>query len=65
MRLLLDAGARVDEEDDKGRSPIFYACHVENNMAKNILLKEGADLFQAGFSAVLSHLQWYERLTGR
>jgi hypothetical protein len=43
IRLLLDAGARIDQTDDKGRTPLFYACLHGDRGTTALLLERGAD----------------------
>lgn len=48
MNLLLDSGARMDEQDIKGWTPLFYACWHGNSSAAKILLSRGADPYLTG-----------------
>ena len=48
MNLLLDSGARIDEQDNKGWTPLFYACWQGNSSAAKILLSRGADPYLTG-----------------
>ena len=43
MKLLLEAGADKDAEDDKGLTPLFMAAHYDHEAVVKLLLAAGAD----------------------
>ncbi len=43
MKLLLEAGADKDAEDDQGLTPLFMAAHYDREAVVKLLLAAGAD----------------------
>jgi ankyrin repeat protein len=43
MTLLLDRGAHIDEQDDRGRSALMIAAELDHEAAVDLLLAHGAD----------------------
>jgi ankyrin repeat protein len=43
ITLLLDRGARIDDQDNRGRTPLMIASELNHTMAVELLLARGAD----------------------
>ena len=43
IKLLLDRGARIDDQDNRGRTPLMIAAELNHTVAVDLLLARGAD----------------------
>ena len=43
IKLLLDRGARIDDQDNRGRTPLMIAAELNHTVAVELLLAHGAD----------------------
>ncbi len=43
LALLLDRGARIDDQDNRGRTPLMIAAELNHTVAVELLLARGAD----------------------
>ena len=43
IKLLLDRGARLDDQDNRGRTPLMIAAELNHTVAVDLLLARGAD----------------------
>jgi ankyrin repeat protein len=43
ITLLLDRGARIDDRDNRGRTPLMIASELNHTIAVELLLARGAD----------------------
>ena len=43
MTLLIDRGARIDDQDNRGRTPLMIAAELNHAGAVDLLLARGAD----------------------
>jgi ankyrin repeat protein len=43
ITILLDRGARLDDQDNRGRTPLMIAAELNHTVAIDLLLARGAD----------------------